>query len=68
MICYHFVGPQVSLGSEVLDFGRIHSGDKATKTLDIVNDSDVPAAFQVRLLLSLLNQVLCRYVNFHYTF
>ena len=47
MICYHFVGPQVSLGSEVLDFGRIHSGDKATKTLDIVNDSDVPAAFQV---------------------
>ena len=44
----YFSGPQVSLGSEVLDFGRIHAGGTATKSLNIVNESDVPAAFQVR--------------------
>ncbi|XP_072031285.1 cilia- and flagella-associated protein 65-like [Amphiura filiformis] len=39
-------GPQVSLASEVLDFGRIHPGDSSTRSLDIINESDVPAAFQ----------------------
>ncbi|XP_041477861.1 LOW QUALITY PROTEIN: cilia- and flagella-associated protein 65-like [Lytechinus variegatus] len=39
-------GPVVTLGSQVLNFGLLNLGDSATRTLDIINQSDVAAYYQ----------------------
>ncbi|XP_038048739.1 cilia- and flagella-associated protein 65-like [Patiria miniata] len=39
-------GPQVSLGSKVLSYGLINTGQSGTGTIDIINQSGVEAVFQ----------------------
>ncbi|XP_071942190.1 cilia- and flagella-associated protein 65-like [Antedon mediterranea] len=39
-------GPEISLGSNIVNFSRVEAGTLTTRTLDIVNASDVPGAFQ----------------------
>ncbi|XP_033103427.1 cilia- and flagella-associated protein 65-like [Anneissia japonica] len=39
-------GPEVSLNTNIVNFSRVDAGTVSTRTLDIVNTSDVPTAFQ----------------------
>lgn len=41
------LGPEVGLDSDYLDMGVVESGKFSAKSFKIVNNSDVPAAFQV---------------------
>ncbi|WAR10588.1 CFA65-like protein [Mya arenaria] len=38
--------PEVQLGARVVNFMQINVGEKATRTIDIVNNSDIDAVFQ----------------------
>ena len=42
-----FAGPEVQLGAKVVNFMQIDIGDTATRTIDIVNNSDIDAVYQV---------------------
>ncbi|XP_071497349.1 cilia- and flagella-associated protein 65-like [Diadema antillarum] len=42
-------GPHVTLGSSVLNFGLLNLGESSTRTLDIINQSDVAASYQFML-------------------
>lgn len=39
-------GPQVQLGAKVINFMQIDVGDVATRTIDVINNSDIDAAYQ----------------------
>jgi len=41
------LGPEVSLDCNFLDMGVVESGKFAAKSFKIINNADVPAAFQV---------------------
>ena len=40
-------GPEVTLGSKVLNYGLITAGQSATRTVEIINKSNVAAVFKV---------------------
>ncbi|XP_052814504.1 cilia- and flagella-associated protein 65-like isoform X2 [Mya arenaria] len=42
-------GPEVQLGARVVNFMQINVGEKATRTIDIVNNSDIDAVFQFEI-------------------
>ena len=41
------IGPEVTLDCDFLDMGVVESGKFAAKSFKIINDAEVPAAFQV---------------------
>ena len=41
------VGPEVALDCDFLDMGVVESGKFAAKSFKIINNAEVPAAFQV---------------------
>jgi len=49
----HAAGPEVQLGARVVNFMQINVGEKATRTIDIVNNSDIDATFQVSVFFKL---------------
>jgi hypothetical protein len=47
-VCFFFIiGPFVQLSSESVNFMQIDSGQTGTRTIDVINNSDVDAQFQV---------------------
>ena len=42
-----FSGPDVQLGCKAINFMQIDLGETATRTIDIVNNSDIDAVYQV---------------------
>lgn len=42
------IGPEVGLDSDYLDMGVVESSKFSAKSFKVVNNSDVPAAFQVK--------------------
>ena len=44
-----FSGPEVQLSAKVVNFMQIDLGDTATRTIDLVNNSDIDAVYQVLL-------------------
>ncbi|XP_052236731.1 cilia- and flagella-associated protein 65-like [Dreissena polymorpha] len=40
------IGPEVALSAKVVNFLQINAGEEATRTVDIVNSSDIDAEFQ----------------------
>ena len=44
-----FSGPEVQLSAKVVNFMQIDLGDTATRTVDLVNNSDIDAVYQVIL-------------------
>jgi hypothetical protein len=42
-----FSGPEVQLGARIVNFLQIDVGDVATRTIDLINDSDIDAEYQV---------------------
>ena len=44
---YIFSGPDVQLGCKAINFMQIDLGETATRTIDIVNNSDIDAVYQV---------------------
>ena len=45
----YIAGPVVHLSQEMINFGQINSGNTATKTVDIINNSDCDATFNFML-------------------
>ena len=46
------LGPEVVLDCDYLDMGVVESGKFSAKSFKVVNNSDVPAAFQVINVIS----------------
>jgi hypothetical protein len=44
---FFIIGPFVQLSSESVNFMQIDSGQTGTRTIDVINNSDVDAQFQV---------------------
>ena len=40
-------GPEVQLGAKAINFMQIDLGETATRTIDLVNNSDIDAVYQV---------------------
>ena len=47
-------GPEVVLGAKSVNFMQIDVGDVATRTIDLINNSDIDAIFQVCTINSFL--------------
>ena len=47
MINLNIAGPSVSLGAKSVNFKQIDLGQVGTRTIDMLNNSDVEAIFQV---------------------
>ena len=43
-----FAGPKVHLSQEIVNFMQVDTGHVITKVVDIVNEADTEAVFQVR--------------------
>jgi len=42
-----FAGPTIALSAQVVNFMQIDIGEVATRTIDLINDFDVEATYQV---------------------
>ena len=47
------IGPEVVLDCDFLDMGVVESGKFAAKSFKIINNAEVPAAFQVRIRVNI---------------
>jgi len=54
------VGPEVALDCNFLDMGVVESGKFAAKSFKIINNAEVPAAFQVGIVNN--SQVSFKYI------
>lgn len=48
IVILYSTGPEVVLDCDYLDMGVVESGKFAAKSFKIINNSEVPAAFQVK--------------------
>ena len=47
IVILYSIGPEVALDCDFLDMGVVESGKFAAKSFKIINNAEVPAAFQV---------------------
>ena len=52
MLCLCETGPVVQLSTSSINFMQIDEGETATRTVDVVNTSDIDAVYQVRRMFS----------------